>query len=154
MWMYLGALLLGVVAGLRTMTPLAAVSWAAHFDVIEVADTRLAFLRNDFVMWLFTIAALLELVADQLPSTPSRKVFVAFLARLVVGALCGAAVTITPGLWPVGAFIGFVGAFIGTEAGAAIRKRLAFAFHRDRPAAFLEDAVAVGGAALIVGLLH
>ena len=39
---------------------------------------------------------------------------------------------------------------IGTLGGAAIRTRLAQAFGKDIPAAFLEDAIAVGGAILIV----
>jgi uncharacterized membrane protein len=39
---------------------------------------------------------------------------------------------------------------IGTLGGHALRARLAAAFGRDRPAAFIEDAVAIGGALLAV----
>jgi uncharacterized membrane protein len=45
---------------------------------------------------------------------------------------------------------GAIGAVIGTLGGRAFRARLANAFGRDRPAAFIEDAVAYVGAALIV----
>ena len=42
------------------------------------------------------------------------------------------------------------GAVIGTVGGHAFRARLAKAFGRDRPAAFIEDAVAYVGALIIV----
>ena len=44
-----------------------------------------------------------------------------------------------------------VGAVVGTLGGAAARGKLAEAFGRDLPAALLEDAIAIGGAWLIVG---
>ena len=44
---------------------------------------------------------------------------------------------------------GIVGAIVGTLGGRAFRGRLAKAFGSDRPAAFIEDAVAIGGALLI-----
>jgi uncharacterized membrane protein len=46
--------------------------------------------------------------------------------------------------------LGGVGAVIGTLGGKAFRARLAAAFGSDPPAAFLEDAIAIGGAAAIV----
>jgi uncharacterized membrane protein len=48
-----------------------------------------------------------------------------------------------------GLLAGIVGAVIGTLGGRALRARLAAAFGSDRPAAFIEDAVAIGGALLI-----
>jgi len=45
---------------------------------------------------------------------------------------------------------GLVGAVIGTLGGAGLRGRLAARFGRDQPAAFIEDAIAIVGAALIV----
>ena len=44
---------------------------------------------------------------------------------------------------------GAVGAVVGTLGGRAFRAKLAAAFGSDRPAAFTEDAVAIGGALLI-----
>jgi hypothetical protein len=49
-----------------------------------------------------------------------------------------------------GLIAGIIGAVIGTLGGAAFRARLAAAFGSDRPAALIEDAVAIGAAALIV----
>ena len=86
------ALLIGVVAGLRALTAPAAVSWAAHAGLLPLAGTPLAFLGHPVTPWILTALALAELVADQLPSTPSRKVPVQFGARLLTGALAGAAI--------------------------------------------------------------
>ena len=49
---------------------------------------------------------------------------------------------------------GVIGAFLGTMGGAEMRGRLARAFGKDLPAALLEDAVAIGGAFLIVSRLR
>lgn len=48
-----------------------------------------------------------------------------------------------------GLLAGIVGAVIGALGGRDFRARLARAFGSDRPAAFIEDAVAIGGALLI-----
>ena len=42
---------------------------------------------------------------------------------------------------------------IGTLGGAAARTRMAAAFHSDRPAALIEDAVAILGSLAVVHLL-
>jgi uncharacterized membrane protein len=91
-------------------------------------------------------------VTDQLPTTPSRKVPVQFGARLVSGALCGAAVALPGGLWIAGLVAGVIGAVIGTLGGAAVRGAMARAFGRDWPAAVIEDAVAIGVAVAVVAL--
>ena len=148
--LYLLALLIGVIAGLRAMTAPAAISWAAALGGLPVGDTWLAFMGYRFTPWIFTLLALVELVTDQLPSTPSRKVPQQFGARLVSGALCGATIGAAGGSWIVGLIAGVIGAVIGTYGGAEARARLAAGFGRDLPAALIEDAVAVLGAFLIV----
>jgi uncharacterized membrane protein len=147
------ALLIGIVAGLRAFTAPAAVSWAAHSGGLPLDDTVLAFLSYRFTPWILSLLALAELISDQLPNTPSRKVPPQFVTRLLMGALSGGAIGAALGnLWP-GAALGIVGAVIGTYGGAAARACLARAFGRDRPAALIEDAVAIVGAALIVTAL-
>jgi uncharacterized membrane protein len=153
MIIYLAALLMGVIAGLRTFTAPAAVSWAARLGTIRLEGTRFAFLGSGIALRILTAMALVEFVIDQLPSTPSRRTPSQFGARVASGALCGAAVTAADGSWPVGLAVGIIGAIIGTLVGSDFRGRLAHAFRWDRPAGFLEDAVAIAGAALIVGLL-
>jgi uncharacterized membrane protein len=147
---YLLALLIGVVAGLRTFTAPTAVSWAAYAGRLPLHGTWLAFLGATAVPYILTILALAELVADQMPSTPSRKAPLGFIARLVSGAMSGAAIGTTGNGWIGGLVAGVVGAVIGTLGGYAVRMRLAAAFGRDRTAAFIEDLVAIGGALLIM----
>jgi uncharacterized membrane protein len=147
-------LFIGIIAGLRAMTAPAAVSWAARLGWLNLAPTGLAFLGYAYTPWILTVFALGELVTDQLPSTPSRKVPIQFGTRIVTGALSGAAIGAPGGALVMGAVAGAIGAVIGTLGGAAFRARLAAAFRRDPPAACIEDAVAIGGALLIVVLLR
>ena len=144
------ALLMGVIAGLRAMTAPAAVSWAARCGPFSLEGSWLAFLGRAWTPWIFTALAVAELVTDQLPTTPSRKVPIQFGTRILSGALCGAALGQAGGAMWAGLLAGAVGAVIGTLGGSAARARLAASFKSDRPAAFLEDAVAIGGALLLV----
>ena len=146
---YLLGLLMGVVAGLRTMMPAAALSWAAWLGILKLDGTWLSFLGSIWTVILFTILAIGELVTDQLPSTPSRKVPVQFGGRVVFGSLAGVAIA-GPANWLFGALAGVIGAVIGTFGGAELRSRLAAHFGKDQPAALIEDAIAIVGAALIV----
>ncbi|WP_158808672.1 DUF4126 family protein [Beijerinckia sp. L45] len=147
---YILALSIGVIAGLRAMTAPAAISWAAQLGWLPLQDTVLAFLGFKYTPYIITVLAVVELVTDQLPSTPSRTVPMQFGARLVSGGLCGAAIGAPSGALVGGLVLGLVGAAIGTFGGAEARARLAAAFGKDRPAAIIEDIVAIGGAALIV----
>ena len=150
MTVYLLAFLLGVITGLRTMAAPTAVSAAARMNRLDLGDTWLAFLGYTWTPWLFALLAIAELVADQLPSTPSRTVPMQFSARIVAGALSGAAMGAADGSMAGGLLAGAAGAVIGTVGGRAFRARLAKALGSDRPAAFIEDAVAYAGALIIV----
>ena len=153
MIVYVLALLIGVVAGLRAMTAPAAVAWGAHLGLIPLAGTPLAWLGGAIAPWVFTVLAVVELVGDQLPKTPSRKVPVQFGTRVLTGGFSGAAIGMTAGVWIAGAVLGAIGAVLGALGGADVRGRLAKAFRKDLPAGLLEDVVAVVGAALIVSAL-
>ena len=142
------ALLAGIVAGSRVFTGAAAVSWAAWLGHLDLAGSWLAFMGYAWTPFIFTALALAEFVIDQLPSTPSRKVPMQFGARLASGALCGATLGAAGGSWIVGLVAGVAGAVIGTYGGAEVRARMAKAFGRDAPAAFIEDA-----ATIILGLV-
>ena len=148
--LYVFALLIGVVAGLRAMTPLAAISLAAWLGWIDLSASPLSFFGHIITLIVLVLLAIGELVTDQLPNTPSRKVPMQFGARIVVGAIAGGLLT---GDWVVGLVLGAIGAVIGTYVGADLRGRLAKAFGRDLPAALIEDVVAVLGAILIVYLV-
>lgn len=143
------ALAIGVVAGLRAMMAPALVSWVAHLGGLDLSNTWLSFLASTPARLILTALALIELVTDQLPSTPSRKVPVQFGARIVTGGLSGAAIGAGNGMLLAGLCAGIAGAVIGTLGGASLRARLAKQFASDRPAALIEDAIAIGGAILI-----
>ena len=148
-------LLIGVIAGLRAIMPLAAVVWASRFGLLPFTGTPLAFLGSAVTSWIVTALALFELVNDKLPNTPSRTVPPQFIARIVTGSLAGAAIGFSYGShgWEsvAGAAVcGAIGAVIGTLGGSAVRGKLAAAFGKDLPAALLEDIVAIAGSYLIV----
>jgi uncharacterized membrane protein len=150
---YFLALAIGVVAGLRAMLAPAVVSWAASSGFLDLSSSWLAFAGYRWTPWILTLAAAGELVTDQLPSTPSRKVPPQFIARLVMGGLSGAAIATPAGSWALGMVVGVVGAVIGTLLGARARGALAASFGSDRPAAILEDIVALGLAIAVVALV-
>jgi uncharacterized membrane protein len=112
------ALGIGVVAGLRSFTAPAVVAWAAHLGWIHLQGSPLAFMGSNWAVGIFTVLALFELVADQLPNTPSRTAAVGLSARIVTGALSGACLGVAGGnaLW-LGALMGVIGALIGAFGG-------------------------------------
>jgi uncharacterized membrane protein len=148
--LYLLVLSIGIIAGLRAMTAPAAISFAAHYGLLGLSGTPLAFLGYRWTPWILLVLAIGELITDQLPSTPSRKVPVQFGTRILMGAATGAAISVAAGAMWIGAVIGAVGAIVGTLGGAAARGKMAAAFGKDTPAALIEDAVAIVGAVLIV----
>lgn len=128
MTLYLFALLIGVVAGSRTLTAPAAVSWAAHFGWLHPSGTPLGFL-----------------------GAGCRKAPSGFIARIVSSAFCGAAIESAGGAGVGGLIAGGGGAIIGTFGGYEFRIRLVKAIGgRDLPIALLEDVCAIVAAAWIV----
>jgi len=147
---YLLVLILGVTAGLRAATPLAAVSIGAWLGWIDLSATWAGFMGNPIVAIVLTLLAIAEYVTDQLPNTPSRKVPQQFTARVILGAVCGMLLGLPGNSWIAGLILGAIGAVAGTYGGAEARKWLAGAFGRDLPAGLLEDAVAIVVALLVV----
>ena len=141
--LYALAFLIGIAAGLRALTPAAFVCWAARLGGLKLQGTPLAFLGYAVTPWIFTIAAIGELINDKLPKAGSRKAPPAFIARIVMGALCGAAIGATAGALAGGLILGAIGAIVGTFGGYEFRARLARAAGRDLPIALLEDAIAI-----------
>lgn len=151
MSIYVFALLIGVIAGLRALTAPAAVSWAAWLGWLPVQDDWAAFMGYRYTPYIFTLLAVVELITDQFPSTPARTVPRQFSARIFSGAFCGAVIGAAGGPWLGGLIAGVVGAVIGTLGGYAARTRLVAATGgKDTPIAILEDAIAIVGAYLIV----
>jgi len=138
---------IGVVSGLRSMTAPAVVTWAVYWRWFSLRRTALVFLDSAAAMYVFTGLAVLELVADKLPKTPSRKAPLGLIARIIFGGLSGAAFAVAEKEpLVIGAILGALGGVAGAFAGYGVRSRLVTALKvPDFVIALLEDAVAIGG---------
>jgi uncharacterized membrane protein len=146
------AFLIGILSGLRSLTPTAAAAWAAHLGWIRL-QSPLAWLGSLPSVILFTVLALGELIADKLPKTPSRTAPPGLIARILLGGLSGAAVYLagTQQSWLVGAIVGAIGGIVGAFGGYQVRSRLVKALGSpDYVVAVLEDLVAIGGSLWVV----
>ena len=147
--------LIGVVAGLRSVTAPAVVSWAARLRWLDLHDSPLSFMGSTAAVVVFTLGALVELVADKLPSTPSRTRPMGLISRIVLGGLAGGAVA-AAGSHPIplGAVFGAAGGIVGAFGGYEVRTRLVRALNvPDFVVACVEDAVAIGGGLFVVSRL-
>lgn len=146
------ALLIGVVAGLRALTAPVVVAWAALFQWINLDGTWVSWLAHPVTVAVLTILALIELVTDKLPSTPSRTAVMSFAARIILGAFAGAVIGTAWGYRWGALGAGIIGAVLGTLGGYQARTRLAAAHGHDLSVALLEDAVAVLGGFAIAAM--
>jgi uncharacterized membrane protein len=146
------AFLIGIVAGLRSLTAPAVVAWAAHRNWINLHNTPLSFLASTAAVVIFTLLAIVELVADQLPSTPSRTKPPGLIGRILLGGLSGAAIAVS-GTQSIalGAILGGAGGIAGAFGGYQVRTRLVKALKvPDFVIASLEDAVTIAGGLFVV----
>jgi uncharacterized membrane protein len=139
------ALGIGIVAGLRSLTAPAAVSWAAHLGGLNLHDSPLAFMGSTPAVVIFSLLAIAEYVADLLPTTPRRTTPGPLIARIVMGGLSGAGLCASAGRsLLVGAALGGVGGVIGAFTGYEGRTRLVQALKvKDRVIALSEDVIAI-----------
>jgi len=152
MTVLLPCFLLGCIAGLRSLTAPALVCWAAHLGWLHFSGTKLAFIGRPWTLTLFTLLALVELIADKLPGTPARTAPVGLIARIVLGGACGVALAISAGTnVSLAAIAGVLGALVGTYAGYNIRRALVSQRRMpDFAVALAEDTIAIAGGLLIV----
>jgi uncharacterized membrane protein len=136
---------IGVVAGLRSLTAPAAVSWAAHLGWLDLHDSSLAFMGSTVAVAIFSLLAMAEYVADLLPTTPRRTTPGPLIARIVMGGLSGACLPASVSRSVLlGAVLGGLGGLIGAFAGYEARSRLVKALRvKDRVIALSEDLVAI-----------
>lgn len=125
--------LLGLMTGLRTMTPIAVMCWFAYLGQagtqaqgnLPVAGTWAFWVGKLAAVLIFTAFALGEYVGDKLPRTPNRTAPGPLVARLGFGGLVGAiAATAMEGSAIEGIILGALGALAGAFLGFQIRKAL------------------------------
>jgi uncharacterized membrane protein len=140
------AFLIGFFAGLRSLTAPATTAWAAYLEWLKLQGS-LALIGSIFSVAIFTLLAVVELVADKLPKTPNRTSPPGLIARIVLGGLTGACIAAGGGQGIFlgvlfGAVGGVAGCFMGYQARMGLVKALST---RDLYVALLEDLVAIGG---------
>src|SRR5580704_12887251 len=124
-YLFAFALGIGFVAGLRSLTAPAAVSWAAHLGFLSLQHTPLSFMGSTAAVAILTLLAAGEYVGDLLPKTPRRTLQGPLIARIVTGGLSAACLFASSNKSIlVGALLGGIGAVIGAFAGYQARKRL------------------------------
>src|SRR5262245_2214986 len=145
------AFLIGFFAGLRSLTAPAVTTWAVHLGWMKLQG-QLALMGSIPAVAIFTLLAVLELVADKLPKTPSRTALLGLMTRIVMGGLTGACVAAAGGEGVLlGSVIGAVGGVVGCFGGYQARTRLVKALGTpDIYVALLEDLVAIVGSLWVV----
>ena len=145
------AFLIGLFAGLRALTAPAATAWAVHLGWLKLGSP-LSLIGSVPSVAIFTLLAVLELVADKLPRTPSRTAPPGLIARIIMGALTGACVAAGGGESALlGAVLGAAGGVVGCFAGYKARTELVKALGtRDIYVALLEDLVTIAGCLWVV----
>ena len=143
---------IGFASGLRSLTPPAVVAWAAHLGWLNLNNSPLAFMGSTTAVVIFSLLALFELFLDLQPSTQKRTAPVPLIARILMGALCGACLCATSSQsLIISAILGGVGAVIGAFAGYNIRRRLVSGLNiKDFFIALPEDLVTIGLAYFLV----
>lgn len=157
---YVAAFLIGVFAGLRSMTAPAAVARATSSGRLS-PPAPLARIGSRPAVVLTSLAAVGELVADKLPFTPNRTDPGGLAARMATGAFSGAVVTSSSGQGArAGALFGAIGGVTGCFVGYAVRKKLTAALSPEGGSArvalgvaVLEDAVTIVGSGWVVSRL-
>ena len=151
-YVFVLALGIGIVAGLRSLTAPAVVAWGTHFGWLNLHGSPLAFMGSITAVAIFSLLAIGELIADKLPMTPRRTAPAPLLARIITGGLSGACLFAAAGKSLVaGAILGGTGGVIGAFLGYEVRKRLVNNLHiKDLIVAVCEDLFAVGLAFFVV----
>lgn len=142
----LRALGLGVVAGMRSMTAPALLSYhAERYQNPPLKDTPLESWSAPEAPAIFGLAAAGEIVADKLPFTPDRTMLPSVVFRVLSGGAVGAACTAREeGYEAAGAALGALGALVSTYGMHRLRKDLGEATGLPNVAlGLMEDALAI-----------
>lgn len=140
------AVILGVVAGLRSHLPVALLAVAANRGEFAAgAPAPLGILRSRGAL-VALVPAAVELAADKLPTTPPRTSPPSLTVRVAIGAFVGGAVGLEAHSPVVTcALLGAASAAASSFAGASYRRVTTEATgYPDLAFAIVEDAAAIG----------
>ena len=145
------AFLIGLFAGLRSLTPPAAVAWAVYLGWLKLARP-LSLIGSLPAVIILSLLAVTEFVVDKLPNAQNRTAPLGLIARIVTGSLTGACVAAGGGKSALaGAGLGLLGGIVGCFGGYQARVRLVKSLGQpDFNVAVIEDLIAIGGSLFIV----
>ncbi len=142
------SLLIGLVAGARSITPVAAVSEAARRHALPLDNGAPSWLGRPAVAGGLKLMAAGELGADKLPAAPNRIVPFSMAVRMVGAGVAGAA--LAPRRRALaGALLGAGAAVAATYVTFDLRRRAMLRFGQV-PTGLVEDALALAATRLIV----
>lgn len=144
--------LMGAVAGARSMTPLAAVSLAAQARRLPRHNGAQHLLEKPWVTAGALALAVGELFGDKMKTAPDRIVAPGLAARLVTGAVAGAALAPRENRVTAAA-VGAVAAVAASYVTFAARMK-ALRRYGQTKSGLVEDAIVVASALAVVGLAY
>ena len=117
--------LLGFITGMRTMTPMAVISWFAWANLLPVSDDWCWWCAKLPVAIAFTLLAVAEYIADKLGYAPNPTHPGVLMIRLFFGGLVGSIVAAGLNASGVeGTILGILGAIVGAFCGYELRHQL------------------------------
>ena len=144
----LASFLMGLVAGQRGMTPLAAVSVAAARGDLQPGNGAPAILAHPLVAAATVALALAELAGDKMKSAPDRIVPIGLATRFVTAAIAGASLAPRRQRWLAAALGGttaVIASYPGWRARIAVIPR-----YGQTPTGLVEDTIVVASAIAIL----
>lgn len=135
---------MGLVAGQRSMTPLAALAGAARRGALPYDNTGARLMASPLFATGGVVMAAAEMAGDKMKSAPDRTVARGLIARSITGGFAGATLA-PPKRQLAGAAIGIGAAIASSYAGLAARK---WAMQRwgQTASGFVEEAVVFSAA--------
>lgn len=146
----LRSILIGIVAGARSMTPLAIVTNAARRNALPEDDAAVRLLASPLVSGGALALAAGELAGDKMKSAPDRIVALGIAARLVTAAVAGAALAPRRNR-PAGALLAAAAATGAAYLTFNLRMK-AMERYGQTSTGLVEDAIAVASAIAVVNM--
>jgi uncharacterized membrane protein len=143
----LRSILMGLVAGQRAMTPLAALAGAARRGTLPHDNAEARLLALPLIAAGGVAMAAAEMAGDKMKTAPDRTVFLGLLARTITSGFAGATLA-PPKRQLAGAALGIGAAVTSSYAGLAARK---WAMKRwgQTTTGFVEEAIVFSAATAI-----
>src|SRR2546423_12356094 len=90
-YVFLLAIGIGIVAGLRSLLAPAVVAWAAHFDLLNLNGSPLAFMGSRTAGAVFSLLAVGGVIAEKMAKNPKPAATGPLFARILAAGVCRAA---------------------------------------------------------------